>query len=258
MAFPNVIYGDYGDEKETSTTKQYAFGTPMVLKDGRLFRYARAGSVAVVPGKLYDGPSATADHGCGTADNLVVNAMAADSTNIKVRAGGTTAIGTDAFVDGILAVRDDAGEGRMYTIKSNNSAAAGSANIVTVELFEKVRVAGSAETTTVSLRKNLYDSVLLKTADTVSVNAIAGVPAASCAASAYFWIQRSGPCPILTDGTVIIGRPVVAASANQAGGVTPAPSDTSTITNAGRIDIIGDVIVVSASTEYSLINLRLE
>ena len=51
MSFPNVIYGHYGMEKETSTSKKRRFGTKLVLPDGRVFYYGSAGE-AITAGKI--------------------------------------------------------------------------------------------------------------------------------------------------------------------------------------------------------------
>ena len=44
MSFPNVIYGDYGDEKVAQSTKigSLPLGQLMILPDGRAFRHTRA------------------------------------------------------------------------------------------------------------------------------------------------------------------------------------------------------------------------
>ena len=39
MSFPNIIYGHYGMEKETTSSKKRRLGTKMVLPDGRTFFY---------------------------------------------------------------------------------------------------------------------------------------------------------------------------------------------------------------------------
>ncbi|KKL16382.1 hypothetical protein LCGC14_2496170, partial [marine sediment metagenome] len=55
MAFPNVIYGRYGDEKVAQSTKigGLPLGQEMVLPDGREFRHSCAQTAAaLVAGKL--------------------------------------------------------------------------------------------------------------------------------------------------------------------------------------------------------------
>ena len=43
MSFPNIIYGHYGMEKETTSSKKRRLGTKMVLPDGRTFYYGSTG-----------------------------------------------------------------------------------------------------------------------------------------------------------------------------------------------------------------------
>ena len=68
MSYPNVIYGDYGDEKVAQSTKigNLPLGQLMVLPDGRKFRHAQASATALVAGDLYQQNSMTVI--AGTAD----------------------------------------------------------------------------------------------------------------------------------------------------------------------------------------------
>ena len=54
MAFPVVVGLNYGDEKVTFTDNQNgrALGTVGILPDGRRFRWAQAGAVALVAGNI--------------------------------------------------------------------------------------------------------------------------------------------------------------------------------------------------------------
>ena len=54
MGIPSIIYGDYGDEKVTSSTKigNLPLGQLMRLPDGRKYRHARSGGTALAVGQV--------------------------------------------------------------------------------------------------------------------------------------------------------------------------------------------------------------
>ena len=256
MSFPNVIYGDYGDEKAQSSTKigSLPLGEIMVLPDGREFRHAKSGGTILYAGKLYTQGAAVADHGCGTADNLLCTAAAVNATAIVVTMGGTTTITADQYADGVIVIRDDTGEGQTYKIKSNNSAAVSSTATITLEPTDAV-VTAIGGTATASLRANPFSAVLLRPAGSGVVGIPAGVPAREVTASYYCWLQRKGTCAGLTSGTtIVIGEPVVADTA-VAGAFAPVVASTTNVLQ--NLDIIGHCQVVSPNTEYSNINLEL-
>lgn len=262
MAFPHTVQGSFGDEKVTSTTKigGLPLGSRMELPDGRIFRHARVGTTALVPGKLYQGKA-------GEANTIFIksvapNAAAIAATSITLTMSGT-ALGADVYNDGYLITASSVGTGigYLYKVKSAATAASTETSVVSLMPNDTVKVALESGTTTVGMRKNEYDSVLLTTADTIGVNTVCGVSCASAAASAYVWLQRRGPAAVFTDNsTVIVGTPVIASS-TVAGAVATfatAAADTAGVRYGRNVRIIGDVMSVAASAEYSIIDLRLE
>ena len=79
---------------------------------------------------------------------------------------------------------------------------------------------------------------------------LVGVTVAAVAANAYCWLQYSGPCAVLTQGTLVIGDSCVP-SATVDGAVMPSA--------AFETDgpMVGHVMAVNADTEYSPIWLGL-
>ncbi|MAH50462.1 hypothetical protein CMI37_31865 [Candidatus Pacearchaeota archaeon] len=262
-SFPNKIYGDYGDEKVVGSTKLHELGHAMELPDGRTFRYARAGGTALVPGKLYQGKGEEANTSLAKAAVVPSSSVAINSRKPVVTIAGT-ALAADVFADGYLTVSSSVGTGvgHTYKIASNNSCAAGSTTTLTLAGNDKLAVALEAGTTRVALRKSPYDEVILTTANTVFTNAIAGVAAASAAASDYVWLQRTGECAVFVDATtLVIGQPVKA-STTVAGAVGPISNTASTDVGKSKYTIGqyigGGTSGVSASAEYALTNLKLE
>ena len=52
MAFPNVIAGKYGWEKQQTSSQRHKLGTEMQFVDGRKFRYVEVGGTAITEGLL--------------------------------------------------------------------------------------------------------------------------------------------------------------------------------------------------------------
>ncbi len=214
MAFPNVIYGRYGDEKVAQSTKigGLPLGQKMVLPDGREFRHSCAQTAAaLVAGKLVMAGSAIADHGCGTADQMAGTVTAIGATSLIVKPGGSTAIGAAYYADGEMLVRDGTGEGLHYKVKTNNSAATGASCTVGLQDTDGLIVALDA-TSRITLRRNPYFDLLTKTADTVYTGPIVGVPVVAVSAGFYCWIQGKGLGPGFQSAATlaVIGSQVLA------------------------------------------------
>ncbi len=259
MSFPNVIYGDYGEEHTTYAIKPASIelGRRMVLPDGRLFAFCKASATAVVSGKLYQQNSLGVV--AGTADADILNALVtvsggvAGSSTVVVTLAGTAALSADLLKGGTIFWVSGTGGGESYKIKGNTVAGSVSACTVTVEGTFKTTIA--AGTTLAGLRQNRFDNITLTTADTVEIGALAGVSPNAIPASNFGWVQRNGTCACLTDGTLIVGRGVGVAS-TAAGAVHVATAST-TATIKDQL-AIGRCLNVAASASYSLIDLMLE
>lgn len=263
MAFPSVVYGSFGDEKVTSTSKigGLPLGQVMELPDGRLFRHSRVGTTSLVAGKLYQGKAGEAN--TIFIKNVALAATAAvAATSVSITVAGT-ALGANVYDDGYLVTASSIGTGigYLYKVKSAATTAAGSTSVVSLADGDTVKVALAGGTTTVGMRKNEFDSVLLTTADTVGVNTPAGVACATAAASAYVWLQRRGPVAGFTDNsTLIIGTPVIASSTVAGAFATypTASADTAGVRYGRNARLVGEVMSVAASAEFSMIFLTLD
>ena len=261
MSYPNVIYGDYGDEKIAQSTKigNLPLGQLMILPDGRHFRHAKASATALVAGDLYQQNSLAVLAGSADANminNLAASAMAVGATEVKVTLGGTAAVSKDLFADGFMFVAESAGQGITYKIKACNSAAAGSTLTITLQESDPIVVAVAASSSKIGLRQSSYHNVTLVTADTVSVGALAGIAPVAASASFYCWLQRSGEVCGLADATLVVGNAVGASSilAGAVGNVSAAGTG-----SWKALTAIGHCMnIASASTKYGLINLMLE
>ena len=261
MSFPNVIYGDYGDEKVTSSTKigSLPLGQVMKLPNGVECVHAKASGSALVAGMLYQ-QNTLADV-AGSADvgmqrNMAVAAgAAAGVSQVTVTLGGTAALSKDLLEDGYLFINDAIGEGHVHTIKGHDEAAAGSSCTVTLYDNDAIKVALIAGSSQVGLRQNEYHDVTLTTANTVQTGPIAGFAQVAVAANYYCWLVRRGRTAAMAQGTLVVGQQVIA-SQTTAGAV--GPQATGTIAVIKERQTVGEVMnVPAASTEFSLIKATL-
>lgn len=260
MSFPNVIYGDYGDEKVAQSTLigSLPLGQLMILPDGRKYRHARAATAtAMSAGWLYQNPGI---QGGTSTERILEGTAAVGATSVVVQSPAGTIVTTDRYAEGFLFVASNGGTGvgRQYKVKSNGSAAAGSSDF-TVHLYPsdpiETVISGTA---TLGLRENEFNGLIQTTADTVMLGKPAGVPSVAVSAGFYHWIQRSGLAPVKTSATVIvIGEPVVAATGH-AGRIALIPAATAAVTTPKYNVVVGYGVTVGLGDGYSEIDLALE
>lgn len=249
MAFPSTVFGGFGSEKETSTTKKRALGTKLELPDGRIFRYALNGGVALTAGKIVAAPVPVANH---DMDLAVASDAAVGAKSITVTLGATAAT-ADQYADGYIYINDGAGEGQLFSISDHLAADASASLTVNLADTDKVAVALSTSTSLAGLQTSPFSAVVVT--PTSVTNRTVGVPAGPIAADAYGWVQTRGPAAVLISGTVVLGEPVRVAGATTAGAVMALDRDGS----GENEQYVGDVMApVAVTTDYGFVNLALE
>jgi len=257
MSFPNVITGHYGMEKETTSSKKRRLGTKMVLPDGRTFFYGYTGE-AITAGKIAMGKATSSGH---IKDLVIAAAVSANASGIGAITvtNATTAIsGSEYYTgsrgdvgdyeDGYIFVNDAAGEGQVWPIWRHS--AAGTSGTLTIDLFENDFVATALTTSSeVGLAKSIYAA-----AEVFDVNdidgVVVGIPNRDLSSGYYGWFQTSGPAAVLTNGTVVVGKNMMTGSTTDGSGDVMADDSSAEF-------LIGGVINVGATTEYSLVDLQI-
>ena len=207
----------------------------------RVFRYGLAGGVALTAGKLVQTYVATAaDH----QDLAPTAGYAAGIYAISVETAGTD-LTLNQYAGGYLYVNDGAGQGQCLKIASNPVHDHSDDPSVIITCYDALATALTTSSK-VSLIQDPWSAVLV--APAAETGAVIGCPIVDMAASAYGWFQTYGPAAVLTVGTVVLGHNAVR-SATVAGGVAPATSD--------LLDIVGTVMLVDVTTDYSLIKLNI-
>jgi hypothetical protein len=228
------------------SVQRYPLGT--ALRDNaldRVWRYAKAGGVEILQGRMVQMPVPAANHNNEDADE----AAAAGSFFVNVDIGAT-AVTLNQYAGGVLHVNEGAGEGFAYRIKSNPAADA-SAEVL-IELYDPLLVALTTASK-ITLTMNPYKDLVI--AVTTLTAAVMGATARVVPINNFFWCQTRGPAAVLVTGTVVIGEPVVTAPATTNGSVAPwVIANTDAVTRP----LVGHVLNVNATTEYALIFLTLE
>jgi hypothetical protein len=233
---PNIIKQSI---YETSSTANHRLGDDLELTDGRVFHYCKNGAVALTQGKVCQTSVYIPNHfHCAVQTSAAVGDM-----KILITLGATLAT-ANQYAEGTIHIDDATYGGTVYKI-SSHLANAGSATLQ-LNIYDPVwKIFTTAAYAT--LIKNPYDSVVIEPNAAVT-GAPVCVPIIDVAASYYFWGQTWGPCPVLTQGTVVNGQRV-GWGGTADGSVGPVTAYTTAS--------IGNVLVANATLGYSLINLRI-
>lgn len=229
------------DIRSDSDVQETNLGAKVVTPDGRAFRYVKAGATALVPGKLYDGPIAVANH----TNIAVASAAAIDDLTVTVTLGATEAT-ANQYAGGVLVVNDVTGEGHTYTIKSHPAADSGASLVVTLDDDEPILVALTTSSQ-VSLVANQYNGVIIHA--TTEAGIPVGVGVNPVTASQFGWIQTRGPVSVLCNATTTLGDSVAASDTTNAGGVEVAD---------GILPPVGYAITAGVATEYNPVFLTID
>lgn len=230
---------------EVTEDQEFVLGTLWKADDGSVYRYAKAGLNALIVGVVVTAPAQIANH-----TDVITGAIAAAGQNeVKIATALDTGMSKDDYKDGWLLINDGDGEGHIYRIKSNTAdGASGKEPLIT--LHEPLLVALAAATD-VSLVPNPYNGVVVAPHAGLAAHVV-GATCRAIPANNYGWLKVHGPAAVLTQGTVILGDEVMVAQTGQNGAVQPKGNDDS------QEFVVGHVMAVGATTDYSAIMLKIE
>ena len=211
-----------------------------LLYGNTTYRYCKMAATAVTAGKCVTHAASIAHHFdlAPTAD------VAAGETAISVETAGDTDITLNQYAGGYLYINDGAGEGQMLRIRSNPAHDHSSDPSIIITTYDDLATAITASSSTrITLIADPLSALIVQAATTTG--ATMGVTVVDMAASHFGWMAVSGPQAVLTSGTLVVGNHAVPLGA--AGAVGPAAGDV--------IQVVGTVMIVNVTTDYSLINL---
>ncbi|MCP3681666.1 MAG: hypothetical protein GY861_03155 [bacterium] len=227
---------------KTSSVATHKLGDRYTDPFGRTFIYCKAGSTALVRGKLTVAPDVVGNH---TNMSFAV-APAIGDKKVQVTLGGTAAT-ADQYKDGWFIVQDGTGEGRAYPIEGN-LAQATTTGTCTIYLYEAIDTAGALSESNCDLLAGKWNGTVISNPD--QDDAPTGVPLVAVTEAYYYWSQVLGPCATLIDET-----------ATPVGGVLTIGSSVSGAVE--EIDLIAEPLVgevvqqAGVDTEYTMINLQI-
>lgn len=255
MSYPNILFGPEGEQLNTHTlqasgtgtnTGRWPFGTQLVLQDGRKFRYALAGGSDLVAGTLQQAAANVANHILQTP-----TAAAAGATTVTV-ALGATAVLQNEYLNGYLAIELGTGKGFIYPIGAHAAVVSSGSFAVPLAGGYSVQVAIPATSNSVSLIHNPYWKVIQM--PTTYTQQPAGVAVVAVTSGKCGWLQTRGMASVLTNGTVVVGAPVVA-SGTTAGAIEAGSTTIATLVAQAEV---GFVAHVASTTNQSTINLTID
>jgi hypothetical protein len=224
------------DPFTSGLTQLFPLGSRL-LYGNTVYAYGRLAAVAVTAGKCVTHAASIAHH----FDLTPTAGVAAGETAISVETAGTD-ITLNQYANGYLYVNDAAGEGQMLRIKSNPAHDHSADPSIVITCYDDLATAITTSSR-ITLIPDPRSAQIVQAATTTG--ATLGVTVVDMAASAYGWFAVSGPQAVLTSGTLVVGNHAVPLGA--AGAVGPAAGDV--------IQVIGTVMIVNVTTDYSLINL---
>lgn len=195
------------DFYEQSLTQRHELGARYVLEDSRVFRYARAGAVALVAGNVISSP---AFGGALTTvqNDLAVQAAAAIGATSVFLTTSTDATTLNQYAGGYLAVSDGGaaiGEGlALYRIQGNTAGAAGT---IRFELDRPLTIAWTTSTV-VTIMTNPYNLVI-QAPVTTPVGMVVGVAPMAVDINYYCWLQTWGLANVLNYTAAVIGDSII-------------------------------------------------
>lgn len=209
-----TIFGDYASPKQsvydTNAAQQYLLGAKLLYDDGRVYRYAKAGAVALVKALMTHAPLPDADL---NNEDQTANFPIIGDIVITVEIGtGLALLGeVNGLAGSTLVINDGLGEGDSYQILGSHIGTTDTNMSFVID--SPIRTTWDT-TTQIAIVQNSWAGTLVMTEPAVSM--AVGVPNVAVAIDNFYWSQVGGPCGIVADTgeTMIIGD-LVGAPATQ-------------------------------------------
>lgn len=203
----SVLLGN-GDIYKESVTKKYPLGTRGFTRDGRVYRYAKNGGVALTPGTLIQAEAVNSDMVAQPLADSTDWAVPTTSSTLFRLSTATSMATADFFIDGYLMVTagttgNEVGQVMQIQSCPGSTATAGPAYCPEVYVYSEDKLVTALTTSnTVSLIKNPYDDVVIAVMNDAAITSIpVGVCPISVQANYYFWLQTWGMSTAFVGGT---------------------------------------------------------
>lgn len=211
-------------------------------RDGRVFRYAKAGVADLVAGNVVQSPAIV------TAHLGIVPVAAGFLASQIVATLGAVAAAAGQYAEGYVDIDTAPGNGLNYQIAGHAAVLSGGVITLNLRPEDALQVAlGGASR--VGLCANPYNGVIQCPA--VLTGLPVGVAGYVIPAGQYGWIQTGGPASVLVNGTPGLGIAVV-------NGATAAGSvDVATAGNLVTNTLIGNMMQAGVTGKNNFVFLKL-
>ena len=189
---------------EQSITQKHELGARLVTEDGRAFRYARAGAVALGIGEiqqsaLYGGSSATVQTDIAVQANA---AIGVDAVSVTL---DTDAATLNQYAGGYFCISDATGQGQMFRIIGNLVAGAGGTCKVELDRGLSIAVTTSSK---VQMMTDPYN-LCVQAPVTTPTGLPLGIAPIAVDINYYCWLQTWGMCCCLIKTALTMGTNVL-------------------------------------------------
>jgi len=237
-----------------TSDQQFVLGTKFELNDGRWFRYAKGGGVALVQAFMCQTAVKDSKFVEIAQTAVPVAAQLKGSTKITVLCTTGSAAGDNDFSGGWLVYNkvSPTPVGDIYQIISSKLQTTDT--LLDLELASPLRSQIAGTTGEVSLNYSKWFKTIVVPATTATA-VPCGVPLVAVPIGYYYWSQTKGPAPLIKDAgdTLVIGAyagiPSTDATAGTCGNATA---------TAFAFPIYGRVMSLGDDNEPALIDLMLE
>jgi hypothetical protein len=227
--FNQVPAGIGQDGFTASTTQGAALGAIAFTRDGRIFRYAKAGAADLVAGNVVQSPAVI------TAHLALTPSAAAIGASQVVATLGATAAAAGLYAEGFVGVDTTTGNGYAYQISGHAAVLSSGVITANLRLEDSVQIALTG-TSRVGFMQNAYSGVIQ--CPTTLTGLPVGVATYVIPAGQFGWIQVGGPAEVLINGTPALGAAVV-----------------NSATTAGAVDVITTTNLVTSRAVGSMMQL---
>lgn len=186
----------------SQATAQHALGARAQSKDGRRYRYVKAGAVALVVGNALQSRIQDTAH-----DAQVCRVTAAGATELLMTTeSGAGALDANEYAGGFAVIDTTPGLGYIYRISHHDAIAASTNGSIFLDAEDGIQVALTASSR-MTLVASPYDGVIQSPVTTDSGYCVGGC-VYPIAISEFGWVQSGGPGAALIAGTPAVGQPV--------------------------------------------------
>jgi hypothetical protein len=239
---------------EQSATQNDHIGTKLVFPDGRVFRYAQCGAVAITRNLMQQGPDPAAAGSPSSSKFLSITQtgypQVAGDTDITVLVTTGSAVPDNAFAGGFVQFTTGTNKDTYRVLASKLDATDTELHLL---LDSPIRNAIAATAKMTVTPPRWYKTIV--TPVTTATEAAAGVPLIDVTISYYYWAQTKGPCPMTVDtgDTLVIGGMAGIPATNAVAGTCGNATAT-----GYAFPVYGRVLAISAADETALIDLLLD